>query len=175
MTLLAPTRAPASARPRDVVTLRLGDALLAIPAQLLREVLEPVPVTRVPQAPEFVRGLVNVRGAVVPLADLRVAFGMPRRPLGPDGRFLVLDLALAGRTSVVAILADAVHEVTRLDPAALQEVPPLGTRWPPRFVEAVGRRDGELLVLPDLGAVFSAFLEGRPGPSPTPPSGPMVH
>jgi purine-binding chemotaxis protein CheW len=87
MTVL--TRPPPSATGSlDVVTFRLGGEILAIRAQVLREVLEPVAITRVPQAPEFVQGLINVRGAVVPLADLRVTFGMLRRPLGPDGRIL---------------------------------------------------------------------------------------
>lgn len=148
----------------DVVTLRLGGEILAIRAQVLREVLEPVAITRVPQAPDFVQGLINVRGAVVPLADLRVTFGMLRRALGPDGRILVLDLPLGGRPAVVGIVADAVHEVTQIDPATLEDVPAVGTRWPPQFVEAIGKWGGGFVMLPDLPAIFSAFLAGQPGP-----------
>ncbi len=147
----------------DVVTLRLGGEFLAIRAQVLREVLEPVAITRVPQAPDFVQGLINVRGAVVPLADLRVTFGMPRRALGSDGRILVLDLPLGGRPAVVGILADSVHEVTRIDPATLEDVPPVGARWPLRSVEAIGKWGGGFVMLPALPAIFSAFLAGQPG------------
>jgi purine-binding chemotaxis protein CheW len=147
----------------DVVTLRLGQDTLAIRAQVLREVMEPVAVTRVPGAPGFCGSLVNVRGAVVPLADLRVAFGMPRDPLGPEARVLVLDLPLGGRPAVVGILADAVHEVTRIGRDALQEVPAVGTRWPARFVEAVANRGGSVVMLPDLPAIFEAFLAGQAG------------
>lgn len=157
----------------DVVTLRLGGEILAIRAQVLREVLEPVAITRVPQAPEFVQGLINVRGAVVPLADLRVTFGMPRRPLGPDGRILVLDLPLAGRLSVVGVQADAVHEVTHIDRTILEEVPPVGTRWPPQFVEAIGKWGGGFVMLPDLPAIFSAFLAGQTGIPTAAGSGPQ--
>jgi purine-binding chemotaxis protein CheW len=154
---------PPPGRLLDVVTLQLGGEILAIRAQVLREVLEPVAITRVPQAPDFVQGLINVRGAVVPLADLRVTFGMPRHALGPEGRILVLDLPLGGRPAVVGILADGVHEVTRIDPATLEEVPTVGTRWPPQFVEAIGRWGGGFVMLPDLPAIFSAFLAGQPG------------
>ncbi len=167
MTLLARlSPSLAQAGTLDVVTLRLGGEILAIRATILREVLEPVAITRVPQAPEFVQGLINVRGAVVPLADLRVTFGMPRRPLGPVGRILVLDLPLAGRTSVVGILADGVHEVTRIDAASLEPVPPVGTRWPPQFVEAIGKWGGSFVMVPDLPAIFSAFLAGQAGAPP---------
>ena len=159
MTPLARSR-PAAVGSLDVVTFRLGGEILAIRAQVLREVLEPVVITRVPQAPEFVQGLINVRGAVVPLADLRVTFAMPRRPLGKEGRLLVLDLPLGGRLSVVGILADGVHEVTRIGCDTLEDVPPVGTRWPPQFVEAIGKWGGSFVMLPDLPAIFSAFLAG---------------
>lgn len=62
----------------DILTFRLGSEKLALPAELLREILEMVPVTRVPQAGTFATGLINVRGVVVPLADLRVALRIPR-------------------------------------------------------------------------------------------------
>jgi purine-binding chemotaxis protein CheW len=173
MTVL--TRPPPSATGSlDVVTFRLGGEILAIRAQVLREVLEPVAVTRVPQAPEFVQGLINVRGAVVPLADLRVTFAMPRRPLGEEGRILVLDLPLGGRLSVVGILADGVHEVTRIDRDTIEDVPPVGTRWPPQFVEAIGKWGGSFVMLPDLPAIFSAFLAGQSGALPAPGALPAV-
>jgi purine-binding chemotaxis protein CheW len=155
---LARAITPPTAGRLDVVTLRLGEDALAIRAEVLREVLEPVAVTRVPGASEFCAGLVNVRGTIVPLADLRVPFDMPREELGPDARILVLDLPLAGRPAVVGIVADAVHEVTRIEREALQDVPAVGTRWPPQFVEAVADRGGSLVMLPDLPAIFEAFL-----------------
>lgn len=168
----AMTRPTAAAEPLDVVTLQLGGEILAIRAQALREVLEPVAITRVPQSPEFVQGLINVRGAVVPLADLRVTFGMPRKPLGQDGRILVIDLSLGGRMTVVGILADGVHEVTRIDAGTLEDVPVVGTRWPPQFVEAIGRWGRGVVMLPDLSAIFSTYLASEaakmPPGSPSP-------
>ena len=154
----------------DVVTLQLGQDALAIRAQVLREVLEPVAVARVPGAPEFCRGLVNVRGTVVPLADLRVPLRMPRDPLGPDARILVLDLTLAGRPAVVGIVADAVHEVMRIDGDALQAVPAVGTSWPPDMVECMVNIGGSVLMIPDLPAIFDSQRAGPGGARPTPRS-----
>ncbi|SFD72528.1 chemotaxis protein CheW [Roseivivax sediminis] len=156
----------------DVVTFRLGDEVLAVPAAELREVLEPVAITRVPGADDFVSGLLNVRGAVVPLADLRVPLRMPRPAHRADPRILVLELPLAGQVAVVGIVADSVHEVTRLDRGSLQAIPPVGTRWPPRHVAAVGRWAGEFVTIPDLPAIFAEFLSGQNGrPAPAGTSG----
>ncbi|NDV00318.1 chemotaxis protein CheW [Pseudoroseicyclus tamaricis] len=156
----------------DMVTFRLSGEVLAVPAAQLREVLEPVQTTRVPGAPQFVSGLVNVRGSVVPLADLRVPLRMPHpggaevsRDAADDARILVLELPLAGQASVVGVLADSVHEVTRLAPEALEEIPAVGTRWPPRYVAALGRWAGEFVTIPDLPAIFADFLAGEAGNS----------
>lgn len=153
----------AGAEPIDVVTLRLGGEVLAIRTRHLREVLEPVDITRVPRAPDFVSGMINVRGAVVPLADLRVTFGMDRRPLGPDSRILVLDLTLGGAPAVVGIVADAVHEVTKIDTGTLEDMPGVGTRWPPQFVQAIGKWAGAFVMIPDLEAIFAASIAGTAG------------
>lgn len=154
----------------DLVTFRLGGEVLAVPALHLREILEPVPVTRVPGAPPFVPGLLNVRGAVVPLADLRIPLQMPRpsAEAGHDDatRILVLELPLNGQDAVVGILADSVHEVTRIGADQLERIPPVGTRWPPRFVAAVGRWGGDFVTIPDLTAIFAEFLTGPSGRSP---------
>lgn len=150
----------------DVVTFRLGGEVLAVPAPALREVLEPSDITRVPGADDFVSGLLNVRGAVVPLADLRVPLRMPRQAGGDTTRILVLEVPLAGQDTVVGIIADTVHEVTRIDDGALEDIPPVGTRWPPRFVANVGRWAGEFVTIPDLPAIFADYLSGpSAGPS----------
>ena len=138
----------------DVVTLRLGGEWMALPADSLREILEPVAVTRVPLSRAFSNGLINVRGVVVPLTDLRVAFGMPPATATEDTRMLVFDVPLDGETVTVAITADKVYEVTTLDVSTLDEVPSVGLRWPPEFVQGIGMQQDEFLLVPDLEAIF---------------------
>lgn len=149
---------------RDLVTFDLSNEVLAVPTAQLREVLEPGRITRVPGADEFVSGLLNVRGAVVPLADLRVPLRMPRDRIVEDPRILVLELPLAGQDTIVGILADSVYEVTRIELDALEDIPPVGTRWPPRFVSAVGRWRETFVTIPDLPTIFAEFLSGQHGP-----------
>ncbi|MFZ7090328.1 chemotaxis protein CheW [Primorskyibacter sp. 2E233] len=142
----------------DVVTLGLGGEMLAIPTSHLREVLEFGAVTRVPNAAAFSAGLINVRGGVVPLCDLRLPLRMPLREADEETRVLVLELPLAGTASVIGIIAEKVHEVTRIETASLEDVPTVGSRWPPQFVNGVGRRDDAFLIMPNLDAIFAAHL-----------------
>ncbi|PYF09401.1 purine-binding chemotaxis protein CheW [Rhodobacter viridis] len=143
-----------SSKPIDIVTMRLGREMLAIAASDLHEILEPVPVTRMPNSGDFVFGLINVRGAVVPLADLRVVFGMPAEAATNDTRMVVLDVPLETGPVTVAILADKVLDVSSLDPATVEPVPPVGSRWPAEAVRGIGHRDGGFVILPDLPAIF---------------------
>lgn len=141
----------------DVVTLRMGGERIAIPAVLLREIMEPVRVTRVPTASRFAEGLVNVRGSVVPLTDLRVAFGMQPAAATPDTRFIVLDLTVGEALMTVAISADKVETVTPLDPDQILPVPEVGTLWPPDFVRGICKLGEDFVLLPDLHRIFQDF------------------
>jgi purine-binding chemotaxis protein CheW len=142
----------------NVVTMRLGEELTAIPAGCLREILEPVPVTRVPNADAFAPGLINVRGVVVPLADLRVALGIGHSADTEDTRMLVLDVPVKGEDVTVAIIANKVHDVTALDIGNMEDIPNIGMRWPPEFVRGISKWQEEFVLMPDLEAIFSQMI-----------------
>lgn len=141
----------------DILTFRLGTEKLALPAEYLREILELVPITRVPQSGAFATGLINVRGVVVPLADLRVALRIPRSPATEDTRVLVLDVRNGDEKSTVAILADQVEEVTTINTAEIVDVPPVGSPWPPEFVLGIGQLKGDFVTFPDLDTIFKSY------------------
>jgi purine-binding chemotaxis protein CheW len=141
----------------DVVTLRMGGERIAIPAVLLREIMEPIRVTRVPTANLFSEGLVNVRGSVVPLTDLRVPFCMPAAETTPDTRFIVLGLTIADAPMTVAISADKVETVTPLDPDQIGPIPEVGTLWPPDYVRGICKLGDDFVLLPDLHRIFQDF------------------
>ena len=88
-------------RPLEVLTLALEGEMFAIEADHVREILDLVPITDVPRAPPFINGLINVRGKVVPLADLRVRFDMEQKPPTVDTRIVVLELAFEGEPVIV--------------------------------------------------------------------------
>jgi len=138
----------------QILTVGIGSEIFAIPAELVREILDVGPVTPVPTAPAFAGNLINVRGRVVPLANLRLRFGLPPVPPTEDTRIVVLEITLEGEPSVVAILADKVYEVTQLDEVVAAEVPKVGMRWRPEFVRAIGRRNGQFVMVLDIRHVF---------------------
>ncbi len=139
----------------NALTLELGGEVFAIEAGRVREVLDRVAVTRVPRAPDFVGGLINVRGRVVPLADLRVKFDMPRTPPDENTRVVVLELPLGGEAAVVGIHADRVHTVTDIDLARMEDAPRVGMRWRPEYLRGVARHQERFVIIPDLQRIFS--------------------
>lgn len=147
----------------NALTLRMQDEMFAIEAGSVREILDLVQITEVPNAPAFVTGLINVRGRVVPLADLRVMFDMDRPPPDKDTRIVVLETEIEGEPTVVGILADKVYDVTDIEAAAIQEAPKVGMRWRPEFVKGIGKRNGNFIVIPDLGRIFET-KGGRSAP-----------
>jgi purine-binding chemotaxis protein CheW len=155
------------------LTLRLQDELFAVEAESVREILDLVPITEVPNASPFVSGLINVRGRVVPLADLRVMFGMDRPEPDEDTRIVVMEIDVDREPTVVGILADKVHDVTDIEAASIDEAPKVGMRWRPEFIRGIGKRNGGFIIIPDLGRIFEtqgartapvAASEERPAP-----------
>ncbi|MGE5477935.1 MAG: chemotaxis protein CheW [Bacteroidales bacterium] len=143
-------------RTLEVVTLGLDGEIFAIDAGIVHEILEMVPVTRVPGAKPFVGGLLNVRGKVVPLADPRVRFGMECRPPTIDSRILVLEMDLDGEPTIVGLLADKVYEVTEVAASALEETPRIGMRWPPHLIRCVGKRGEDFIIVLEASRLFSS-------------------
>jgi purine-binding chemotaxis protein CheW len=142
-------------QPLVVLTLALQGELFAIEAARVREILDLVAITDVPGADRFVNGLINVRGRVVPLADLRLRFAMEQRPPTIDTRIVVIEIDVDGDPMIVGIRADKVYGVTELAPSALEETPRIGLRWRPEFISCIGKRDGDFIAVLDIGRVFS--------------------
>ena len=140
----------------NALTIRLQDEMFALEATHVREILDPVPITRVPNAGDFVGGLINVRGSVVPLADLRVSFGMERPPADADTRIVVMEIDLDGEPLVTGILADKVYDVTDITAASIEDAPNVGMRWPAEFVRGIGRRGEDFVIIPDMNRIIRA-------------------
>ena len=140
---------------RQVLMLGLAGEMFALDARQVREILDPVPVTRVPGAQPYVSNVLNVRGKVIPLADLRVRFGMPPASITPDSRFIVLEIDLAGEPTTIGIVADKVYEVTDLDTTTLQKAPPIGMRWRPEFIAAIAKWKDEFIIVPNMKQILN--------------------
>lgn len=153
--MTAATNAYDTGKPMEVLTLGLEGEVFAVEAGIVREILDPVPVTEVPGARAFVRGMINVRGKVVPLADLRLRFGMAPNPATIDTRIVVVEIELDGEPVIVGILADKVFEVTEIAAASIEQAPRIGMHWRPEFIRCIGKRAADFIIIPNLEQIFA--------------------
>lgn len=137
------------------ITFKLGDELFAINVTQVREVLDLTQITRVPTAPDYMRGVVNVRGNAVPVVDLRLKFGLPKAPDTVQSRIVVLELDLDGEKVILGGLADSVHEVIELEPNQIDEPPRIGMRWRTDLIQGMGKRGDQFIIILDINRVFS--------------------
>lgn len=139
----------------------------ALDISRIQEVVDPAPLTPVPRMPEFLRGVMNLRGNVVTVVDLALKLGLgPARP-GPDACVVLAAATLAGEPTRLGIPADAVREVAHLPPESIQPPPPLGLGLRSEMVRGVADRNGDFLLVLDLDRAL-ADLGAEPAPdSPT--------
>jgi len=140
----------------EILTIALGSETFGIPASIVLEILDIGPITPVPNAPAFISSLINFRGRVAPLADLRLRCGIPVTEPTADNRIVVLEFDFEGEPTLVAILADKVHAVTHLDSVVTDQVPRFGTRWRPEFVQCIGRLNNQFVMILDVGRIFAS-------------------
>jgi len=140
--------------PEMSLIVRLNGEQLAIPVRHVHEVIHTIPRTRVPNANAMAPWLINVRGAVVPLVDVRRRLRMPPRE-NDDGRIVVLDLSTGAESLRLALLADGVDEVMEIDPSQIEPLPPKGAPWPPEFVKGSVRRNGDLVLILETESLFA--------------------
>lgn len=141
---------------RQYMTFKLGDELFAIDVAQVREVLEVSQITKVPTAPPYMRGLVNVRGQATPVVDLRLRFGLAKAPDTVHTRIIVMELNLDGEAAVLGGIADSVHEVIELEPANIDPPPSIAMRWRTDFIQGMGKRGDDFIIILDVNAVFSS-------------------
>jgi purine-binding chemotaxis protein CheW len=141
---------------RQYMTFKLGDELFAINVAQVREILEVSQITKVPTAPPYMRGVVNVRGQATPVVDLRLKFGLSENPDTVHTRIIAMELELDGEATVLGGIADSVHEVIELEPASINPPPRIAMRWRTNFIQGMGKRGDEFIIILDFNAVFSS-------------------
>ncbi|WP_448663884.1 chemotaxis protein CheW [Sphingomonas sp. CJ20] len=144
----------------EVLTFDLGGETFALEAVLVREILDLLPETAVPGALPLVGSVVNFRGKIIPIADLRLAFGMPAAEATVDSRIVVIEIDAEGEQLQLGVRTDKVHEVATLHKADAEDAPAVGMRWRREYVRELVRRDEGVIVLPDLTAIFNVLTGG---------------
>lgn len=156
-------RAPTAS---SYVTLALGEEVLAVEVGIVREILDNIPITRLPIAPPFLSGVIDVRGATVPVIDLRVKLGLPPAPATQDTRILIVNLNHEGRDLIIGLHVERVFEVAEFETEALQTVPDIGERWESEYIKAIGRLREQFVIIVDPLKLFSSDqIDSIPGAS----------
>jgi purine-binding chemotaxis protein CheW len=136
------------------ITFRLGDELFAIDVSKVREVLDFTQITKVPTAPAYMRGVVNVRGSAIPVVDLRIKFGLPPAADTVNTRIVVLDLSLDGEAAIVGGLADSVHDVVEIDARDIGDPPRIASRWRSELIAGMAKKGEQFITIWDIERVF---------------------
>ncbi len=140
----------------EVLTFDIAGEMFALEAFIVQEILDLLPETVVPGAKAFVGSVINFRGKVIPLADIRLAFGMDATRTTIDSRIIVIEIDIDGEPVLTGIRTDKVHEVTTLMRAAGEAPPSVGMRWRPDFIDCLVKRGSEFIIVPNLQAIFTA-------------------
>jgi purine-binding chemotaxis protein CheW len=138
------------------LTMTLGDELFAIDIFSVREILDYTDITRIPQTPEFMRGVVNVRGSAVPVIDLRMKFGLGRVERTLNTRIVIVEIKKDDTFSVMGALADSVKEVLELETDRIDPPPRMGAAVRADFIRGIGKHGERFLLVLDVDKVFSS-------------------
>ena len=138
------------------LTFRLDDEVFALDIAQVREVLDYTPITRVPRMPEFMRGVINLRGSVVPVVDLRLKFGMSPTERTVNTCIIIAEVAIGGERTLLGALADSVQEVIDLEAGQIEPPPRLGTSIHAEFIRGMGKSDERFVIILDVDRVFSS-------------------
>lgn len=140
-------------RERDLlqlVTFEVGAEEFAIPILSVQEINRMMQITRVPQSPHFVEGVINLRGKIIPVVDLRRRFGLPASESHGDNRIIVVEIH--GR--VIGFTVDRVNEVLRISPGIVEPPPSMVSGVDSEYVQGIGKLEDRLLILLELRRLF---------------------
>lgn len=164
MTELVQTRAPSpaaaaaaavAAEPAQYLTFLLDGESFAIGILAIKEIIEYHSLTEVPMMPPCVRGVINLRGAVVPVMDLLARFGRPSSPVGKRTCIVIVEVEQDGERHVIGLVVDAVNEVLDIAPADIEPPPSFGARIRSDFIAGMGKVKGRFVILLDVNRAVS--------------------
>jgi purine-binding chemotaxis protein CheW len=145
-----------SSETNQYLTFNLDNEVFGLAILKVREVLDFTSITRVPQTPAYMRGVINLRGSVVPVMDLRLKFNMAQTEKTVNTCIIITEVELNGELVVLGALADSVQEVVDLDADQIEPPPHMGTRLRTDFIKGMGKHGDGFIIVLDIDKVFSS-------------------
>lgn len=138
------------------LTFVLNEEVFAVDVARVREILEMPTITKVPQVPDFMRGVINLRGSVVPVIDLHLKFGLQVAEQTVNTCIIVVEIGMEGENIVLGALADSVQEVIEMEPSQIEAAPHIGTHLRTDFLKGMGKHNERFVMILDIDKVFSS-------------------
>lgn len=149
---------PAADAPQDqlqYLTFMLGGEVFAIGILAIKEIIEYGNLTEVPMMPDYIRGVINLRGSVVPVVDLSARFGRKSTELTRRTCIVIIEVATGEEKQVVGVVVDAVNEVLEIPPEEIEAPPAFGARIRTDFIRGMGKVNGRFVIILNVGNVLS--------------------
>ena len=140
---------------RQYLTFKLLDEIFAVDVAKVREILEFSSITKIPQTPEYMCGVINLRGSVVPVIDMRLKFNMLKTETTVNTCIVVVEVMLDNELVVIGALADSVQEVLELGAEHIEPAPHIGTKFNTDFILGMGKIDGQFMMILNIDKTFS--------------------
>ena len=137
------------------LTFKLGDEIFAANVSKVLNILEMTKITKVPKAPPYMKGVINLRGSVLPLIDTRIKFGMSETQFTNNTCILVLDIILNNESVKIGALVEAVQEVIEIDDQHIQPPPSIGSKYKSDFIDGMAKLGEEFVMLLNVEQIFS--------------------
>jgi len=139
---------------RQYLTFQLDNEVFALDVSHVREILEFTRVTKVPKTPEHMRGVINLRGSVIPVLDMRLRFGLSQSEKTVDTCIVVVEVSLEGESIVIGALVDSVQEVIELEPEQIEAAPKIGTGLSMDFIKGMGKKGDSFIIILDIDRIL---------------------
>jgi purine-binding chemotaxis protein CheW len=137
------------------LSFKLDNEIYAFDISQVREVLDYTEITKVPKMPAFVKGIINLRGGVVPVVDLRIKFDLPSSENTVNRCIIIMDITIDNEKTLIGALADSVQEVMTIEPDFIEPPPKIGTRLNTEFIRGMGKKNDKFIIIIDIDKVFS--------------------
>lgn len=139
----------------QLLTFTLDHEIFAIDIAKIKEVLEVTHITKVPQTPDVMKGVINLRGNVVPVIDMRLKFGLEETEATVNTCIIIMEIMFGGETTQVGALVDSVNEVLEISPQEIEPPPKIGTQLKTEYILGMGKQDEQFIIILDINKIFS--------------------
>ena len=136
------------------LTFTLGNEEYGIPIQRVKEIIGMMEITHIPKTPGYIRGVINLRGKIIPIMDLRLKFGLDEKSYTERTCIIVVEIMLEGVKKLIGIAVDAVSEVVNIQTAEIEPPPEYGTHTNAGFLTGMGKVKGKVILLIDIERIM---------------------